>query len=543
MKSKITIAILGLAALSHSATSVFSQQVYFVGDNPPGQMAAPTQPLANPYPGQPSVAQPVSPQIQVPAVSPGPGSVLPVQAVGEPATPSILSRPVAAPVEDAGAAPTTAAAADHDSSGDPACDDGDTCDGPGSCDGCDSPGCASHGKIGALSGLSSLFNGQLNNPCNDLWGGACVTGVHGLGCLHDSGAPRPSRFWFDGELMWLWSKNNRSLPVLATTSTPGTPFDEAGVLGLPTTQTLFGGGEVGDDADLGWRAMAGLWFNPEQTWGAGIRGFYFGPQGANFSAQSDGSPILARPFFNAGTSAEDALVVTYPGVSSGSLDIDAETEVSSIEIFLRKMLYYGYGNRIDVIGGFHASRIEDSVRINDVLVSENPGGILPIGTRIETDDIFRASNDFYGGEVGLMTSGFDGRLTWNLITKVSFGSTRERVSINGQTQTTIPGGGSSLEDFGLLALPSNIGVYENDEFTILPELAVNVAYSVTSRLQFSVGYSLLYWSNAAMASNAVDTTINPTQTSVPVGPIVPVYSLTDDSFWLQGITGGINLRF
>ena len=277
MKSKIAIAILGLAALSESATSVFSQQVYFVGDNPAGQMAARSQPLANPYHGQPSVAQPVPTQIQVPAVSPGSGSVLPVQAVVEPATPSILSQPVATPVEDAGAAPTSAAPVNpaesaHDTIGDGGCDESDTCDGPGSCDGCDSPGCANHGTIGALSGLSSLFNGQLNNPCNDLWGGGSLTGGNALGCLHDNGAPRPSRFWFDGELMWLWSKNNRSLPVLATTSTPGTPSDEAGVLGLPTTQTLFGGGDVGDDADLGWRAMAGLWFNPEQTWGAGIRG-------------------------------------------------------------------------------------------------------------------------------------------------------------------------------------------------------------------------------------------------------------------------------
>jgi len=143
-----------------------------------------------------------------------------------------------------------------------------------------------------------------------------------------------------------------------------------------------------------------------------------------------------------------------------------------------------------------------------------------------------------------MTSGFDGRLTWNLITKVSFGSTRERVSISGQTITTVPGGGTVTEPYGLLALPSNIGHYENDEFTVIPELGVNVAYSATSRLQFSIGYSLLYWTNTAMATNAVDTAINRTQTTpIPSGPDGPFYTLTDDSFWLQGITGGINLRF
>ena len=382
-----------------------------------------------------------------------------------------------------------------------------------------------HGKLGGH---------LLGDLCNS------YSGCFGIS---DSGCPRPSWIWADGEAMLLWTNGSGSVPALATTSPDGTPFDQAGVLGLNTTSVLFGG-DLDDDADLGYRGMIGVWFDPQQTWGIAGRGLYFDHDTANFSAQSSGSPILARPFFDVDLNVQDALVVAYPGISSGSINIDGSTEIQGFELFLRKMLYYGYGNRIDFLGGFHTTRVNDSLRINDVIVVEDTGGVFPVGTEIETDDIFKTRNEFYGGELGLMAQGFDGRLTWNLISKVSLGATQETVSIKGQSTTTIPGGSTNTRPSGLLALPSNIGVYERDEFTIVPELSLNLAYSLTSRFQATVGYTFMYWSNAAMAAEAVDTSINPTQIDPPiVGPEAPVYTLTDESFWVQGLTFGLNARF
>ena len=143
-----------------------------------------------------------------------------------------------------------------------------------------------------------------------------------------------------------------------------------------------------------------------------------------------------------------------------------------------------------------------------------------------------------------MTQGYDGRVSWNLLAKISAGNTRETVTLRGQTVTTVPGFGSATSNQGLLVLDTNSGVYEDDEFTLVPEASVSMAYSVTNLVQLSVGYSVIYWTNVALADDAIDTVINPTQIGGPlVGPAQPAYSLSDGSFWAQGLTFGVHGRF
>src|SRR5262245_52245287 len=60
------------------------------------------------------------------------------------------------------------------------------------------------------------------------------------------------RVWADAELL-LWWQRGASLPPLATTSPPGTPLDQAGVLGAPGTSVLFGGTRVNGDLRIGGR--------------------------------------------------------------------------------------------------------------------------------------------------------------------------------------------------------------------------------------------------------------------------------------------------
>ena len=541
MKSKITLLLTGLVAITQLATGLHAQQIYSVGDFSAGQAALQPQPAAGPTHGQPAQLQTAAappPAMQYWQAS-NPAPAMQVSAPRD--LNSIVTAPTSAPAFSEPSEPADDAA-------------GTGYRGDADCDSCDSSGTAAGSSLGDRGLLSGFLNGGIgaklrhgNLRHGNLGGhllGGLVNSYSSCFGIADSGCPRPSWIWADGEAMLLWTNGSGSVPPLATTSPAGTPFDQAGVLGLGTTTVLFGG-DLDDDADLGYRGMVGVWGNPEQTWGIAGRGLYFNHDTADFSVQSTGSPILARPYFDVEALAEDSLVVAYPAFTSGSINIDGSTEIRGFELFLRKMLYYGYGNRIDFLGGFHSTRINDSLRINDVLVVQDGGGLFPVGTEVETDDIFKTKNEFYGGEVVLMAQGFDGRLTWNLISKVSLGSTQETVSISGQSTTSIPGGSTTTRDSGLLALPSNIGVYERDEFTIVPELSLNLAYSLTSRFQATVGYTFMYWSNVAMAAEAVNTSINPTQIDPPVvGPDVPVYSLTtDDSFWVQGLTFGLNARF
>jgi hypothetical protein len=408
--------------------------------------------------------------------------------------------------------------------------------GPAASDACDACGSADCG--GACG--SGLFAGGLRQWFHSGPG----AGWFDHSCLQGGLAyPRPVRVWGGVEGLWWWNKE-RNLPVLATTSVAGTPFAQAGVLGQPGTRVLFGGGEFDGNGSEGVRGTLGYWFDRNQNFGIFTRAFRYGEEEIGYHAASDGNPILARPFFDVGLGIEDAVVVAYPGIARGRIDIDTSNEVRGYDVLLRKMLYYGDCNRLDLIGGYHATEVFDDVRVAHEIISVDPEGRVPVGTRINTADTFRAENEFHGGSIGVMATGYDGRLTWNLLSKVSFGNNRETVSIRGSSTTSIPGGGSATFDQGLLALDSNSGVYERDVFAIVPELDLSLMYNLSSMLSVSVGYSLIYWSDIALAGDAIDTTINPTQIEGPIiGPSRPRYSLVDDDFWLHGLTFGVHGRF
>jgi hypothetical protein len=354
------------------------------------------------------------------------------------------------------------------------------------------------------------------------------------------------RVWGSTEYLLMWHKN-RTLPILATTSPQGTPDTLAGVLGQPTTNVLFGNQEISDEVVTGIRSTFGIWADDAQSIGLGVRYFDLDNQDVAFNAQSNGNPILARPFFNADllVNDEDALLVAYPGVSRGAINATSETDVNGVEVFARYKLFCGYGNRIDFIGGYQHTEVDDVIHVRHNLVSVDGFTHGPVGTRIQTQDRYEATNEFNGGEIGFLSEANDGRLTWSLLSKIAFGNMRQGFDVSGFSRTTVPGAGSAAAGNGLLNLPSNIGTYERDEFAYVPELNVNVAYSVTSSIQVSIGYNLIYWSDIVLANQAIDTTINPTQvTGGLVGPNAPTFTFPEShSFWTQGLSFGGSIRF
>ncbi len=553
MKSKITIAAVTLASLLCSLPEVRSQQPFtsYVSD-PQGQASygsvAPVQfapVIPAPMDPVPAVGQPV-PQ---PVPQPIPQTIVPSAPV---VSPSLIGEPTALQpgVGTAGIAVSAAGG----------------CDAYPTCSQCGAPSCecqcgAAWSGYSCLDRTSGLWArlGALGNcgwlsGCGSECGYGCGYGMcnhprlaemcRRLGLCCQAGYPRPTFLWGEGEYLMWWSKN-RAVPVLLTTSVDGTPYSEAGVLGEPGTSVLFGGGKIDNAAESGFRAGLGIWLDAYQTWGIGGRYFRLGPDDIGYDATSAGSPILARPFYNISLGQEDALVATYPGESSGSVFAENSNEIWGFDAYLRKLLYYGNCNRVDLILGYQNTQLDDTVRAGHRLVSLRGNNVIPVGTVIESEDRFEAENEFHGGEIGLMAQCYDGRLTWNLLTKIAAGNTRETMTIRGQTVTTVPGDGSATNNQGLLALDTNSGVYEDDEFSIVPEVSLSMAYSVTNLLQVSVGYSMIYWSNVALAGDAIDEVINPTQIGgTLIGPARPAYAgLSDGSYWVQGLTFGVGGRF
>ncbi len=540
MKSKITILAITMAGLTQ-AVEVQSQQPFAAGYSPyarvaaQGGAAAPMrQPMPPAYPtggavaanvpgampagAMPSPTMPVSVMQSAPAIQPVPqpleGSAGPVMSEATPhVAPPTASYPPAESYPPAGEVYGGGYAGSVPSAQPVAMGEGWATVG----DACDSSGLDSSDSFG-LPGC----------------GGGFLSGLFGAG--------GPSRIWGGVDYLYWWNKE-RTVPALVTTSPAGTPLLQAGVLGQPGTSVLFGG-QFDDEATSGVRGTLGFWLDERQTLGVFGRAFRIS-EDIGFNASSTGEPILARPFFDADLNAQNSLVAAFPGISQGGVDVLTTNEITGYDVLLRKMLYYGNCNRIDFVGGYQSTQVDDGVHIEHQITSLDPNGRVPVGTQITTRDWFDVENEFHGGTIGLMAQGYDGRLTWNLLTKIGFGNTAQTVTIRGESTTLVPNAGSATFNQGLLALDTNNGVYEQDAFTVVPELDLSVAYSLTNRLAVSIGYSLVYWSNVALAGDAIDSTINPTQIDGPlIGPARPAFNGIDDgSFWAHGLTAGLQGRF
>lgn len=162
-----------------------------------------------------------------------------------------------------------------------------------------------------------------------------------------------------------------------------------------------------------------------------------------------------------------------------------------------------------------------------------------------------------------------GNFTADLNAKVALGVTHQQVTIGGSSTatavvnpTTLVVSNNLTTPGGVFAQQFNSGTFSQDQFTIVPEIGVNLKYAVTSWLQFQLGYSVLYWSNVARPGSQIDTTLNskliptgallPTTTSPtsPVGSFVPgqeqgrpYFFFRDTAFWAHGVNFGMELRY
>lgn len=410
------------------------------------------------------------------------------------------------------------------------CGDGFTYTSPctGACGGVCGGGCGGGGGGGRHRGvLRHILGGSAG-----LAGGA-ATGVGSL--LGMNGA------WLDVEYLLWWNKD-RYIPALATQSPTGTPIANAGVLGAPSTSILFGDESINGSPNSGFRISSGMWLEPTQSTGIGFRYFTIEDE-ENFNVSSDGDPILGRPFFDTVTGSGAALLVAFPGVNSGSIDVTATNEARGFDVYFRKLLLSGNCNRFDLIGGYHNSTVEDTVNIRNSITGID-GTRIPIDATITTQDNFVVENQFHGGFVGLLAEAGDGALSWSMMGKIAFGNMNQEARISGSTTSSVPGAGSATSPQGLLALPSNIGSFDQDEFALVPEFNVSVRYNLNSRMQFILGYSFIYWSEVALAGDTIDLNVNSSQFTGPlVGAAQPAVSLKSDGFWYTGLSVGGSLRF
>ena len=432
----------------------------------------------------------------------------------------------------------------HDSHGGTiACDamPGCGCD-AGTCDGgCDSMGGCSSGTCGS-AGCSTC--GELVSP--DAWR-PCLTL-----CVPQDG-------WVSYEYL-LWFQDGMSLPPLVSTSIgTAVPATQSGVLGQGPTRTLFGGNDVLEDSFDGGRLRFGVWLDKCHTWGLGAEYFELGSESEGFSRTSNGSPLLSRPFFNTEEGVEDSELVAFPGIVSGNVTARATSKLTGAGFHLRRMqccnegcgrgVFCGcderYCSRTETMYGYRFLELEESVSVTEALVSEdaaNPG-------TFDILDRFETRNQFNGFDIGWMYKRTRGFWTFDTQLRMGIGNTRQTVRIDGNTTINSSTQTPNVQTFegGLLTQPTNIGVFEQDEFTIVPEFGANVGYQLTDHLRATLGYTFIYWSNVVRPGDQISRDLNPNllppRDAVVAGARRPGFEFDTTDYWVQGLSFGGEYRW
>lgn len=363
-------------------------------------------------------------------------------------------------------------------------------------------------------------------------------------CCEDAGG---AHWWFTADHLFAWVRG-MPLPPLVTTSPPGTPAALAGVLGQPGTAILFGDERVNEDVRNGLRLGAGVQFGPADELGIETGFLVLESQATGFSATSDGSTILARPFLDATTGLPRSILVAFPGAlpvsGTGAIDVVARSDnLFGAHVDLTERFYDHGGLRLTSLVGYRFLRYDEGVDIRQDTFPTAPG-FVP-GTQIHVEDAFISHNEFHGADVGLRTELIGPRWSLELLTKVAVGNVRRENSVRGFRTTTVPGLPPNTVPGGLLALSSNLGTRTSDDWIAVPELGVNLGWRLSEAVRLRVGYTILYWEETARAGSQIDLNVNPNLIPPVVagGPQQPAPLDRRSDLWVQMLNLGVEFRY
>ncbi len=363
-----------------------------------------------------------------------------------------------------------------------------------------------------------------------------------LGCGSD-------RAWVSGEYLLWWTKSTQ-LPVLAATG----PIP-ASVTDPVTTPTPILAGSFGQTLHSGGRFGGGWWFSDDERRGIDARVFFLGSNGTEFNANSIEFPVLGRPFFNVNQPVGPLTdVIGAPGRSFGSIAVNLRNSLWGGEVNYRRYLLGDGCFRLDGLVGYRFMEFDEKLSITEsgTLVPSSPliaAGRAPFAT---ATDLFKTTNNFQGGQLGLTGEIREGRWFLNARGTIAFGTVFETAQISGGQAQTFANGTVAQYQGGLLALPgANIGHYDQSRFAVMPEIGLNIGYHITPHLRVFAGYNFLYLSNVLRPANVIDPYVdasripnflaNPPAVLSGTPRPAPQFNTTD--FWAQGINFGLQWTF
>ena len=354
--------------------------------------------------------------------------------------------------------------------------------------------------------------------------------------------PSGGLFWAEADVLG-WSVKGDRLPPLVTTSPTGTPPTQAGVLGFPTTTVLFGDSSVNGAWRPGGRLQGGYWFDPSRSRGIEASVFGLGDVSTGFNANSNTTPFIARPFFDAVNNVQSAVAVALPGVTSGNIAINETSRFYGAGALYRQDIGTWANMRVSVLAGYRYLHSSDNLSIAEQ-VTVLGGGFIPAGTIIGVSDSFRAGSNFHGVDLGLAGQWQRDRWTLEWRGKVALGGNINNSNVGGASAVTFAGVTTSSAG-GLLALSSNIGSTSQTRFAVVPELSLKAGYQIAPQWRLFAGYDVLYWTDVQRAGGLIDLTVNPNLIPPvqPGGPQRPMPVFNTSALWAQGFSFGVRYNY
>ena len=396
-----------------------------------------------------------------------------------------------------------------------------------------------------FSSLLLCVNGALNAD-------SCCPEVT---CCPQWGLVPCERFYIAGSYLLSWFKPG---PVDQPLITTGSATDaHPGAIGQPGTRVLFGNDHLHFKTLQGVRVDMGVFIDPDDHYSLDASGFAIFPNHRRFSFSSDagGNPVIMHPIVNVLQGIERVFAVSFPGVISGNVQVNAKAELFGAELDATYHLYPRREISGDFFVGFRYANLQEELEYHDHTIPLLPGALsfftLPLDPPDSQDviDKFKTRNQFYGLQLG-------GKLRFekewfylHAYGELGIGATRQTMKISGTTSFNTPTGTFVALGGDLTAPNTNIGNHHRTLFGLLPEVGVKLGYTPFSWLEFFAGYSFLYWNKVVRPGGKINRAVNPnlspanTSVTIPAGPADPTFSFHSNSFWAQFFQIGLGFCY
>lgn len=361
--------------------------------------------------------------------------------------------------------------------------------------------------------------------------------------------PYPLYPWIGVEYLYWAVKEPRLQEPLATTSISGTG---GGIIGDPDTRELLGHSSIDYDGLNGVR-LSGGWYDARLNLIVDLVGFGFDLT-KRAAEESDGLPVIARPFLSSEDLTQSAFLVAFPDAFSGAINVESFTRLWGVELNLGCHLCHDEDWNIDLLIGCRYMQLEEALEVRDSTVALADGLGFFLGEEIDTGDerrrfdLFEAKNRFYGPQIGIRSEAVWGPLFLKFKGMMAVGQSNNRFDVLGHSTLVQGGVVTNGAPGGLLALPSNMGHFHRDDIIAVPQVEISAGFQIADSLRFFVGYGFMYWSEVIRPTDQLPRSINPNY--VPTSPTfglggvpAPGPSFDQSGYWVHGLQAGMAVRF